>query len=76
VDAAGLDALLERGSAFPVAIYLDGADEAAKSEALDRLKERWSERQPEAPPTVLRAAEAGIERRAPRSSNRRRSSWS
>jgi DNA polymerase III delta subunit len=62
VDAAGLDALLERAAELPVAIYLDGADEAAKAEALDRLKESWNGRQPGAPPTVLRAAEAGVER--------------
>jgi DNA polymerase III delta subunit len=61
-DAAGFDAWLERGGPLPRALYLSGADEAAKAEALSRFKETWAVAYPEVAPTVLRAGEAGLDR--------------
>jgi DNA polymerase III delta subunit len=61
LDAAGFDAWLGGAEPLPRALYLGGADEAAKAEALARLRERWAAVYPDIPPTVLRAGEAGIE---------------
>jgi DNA polymerase III delta subunit len=41
-------------------LYLGGRDEAAKAEALERLKQRWDQLNPGIAPTVHRAAEAGV----------------
>jgi DNA polymerase-3 subunit delta len=61
LDAAGFDAWLGGDEPLPRALYLAGADEAAKAEALTGLKERWAAAYPGVPPTVLRAGEAGVE---------------
>lgn len=62
LDAAGFDAWLAGEEPLPRALYLAGADEAAKTEALAGLKERWAAAYPGVAPTVLRAGEAGVER--------------
>jgi DNA polymerase III delta subunit len=56
---ASCAAWLERAADSPGTTYLQGHDEALKSEILTALKEAWLAAVPDAPPTVLRAGEAG-----------------
>jgi DNA polymerase III delta subunit len=51
-----------KGEPLPTSIYVSGGDEAAKTEVLAALKERWAEERPDAPPIVLRAGEVGVDR--------------
>jgi DNA polymerase III delta subunit len=62
LDPEGFDAWWSSGAPLPRSFYLSGSDEAAKAEALSLLRDRWAEGNPEVPPTVLRAGEAGVER--------------
>jgi DNA polymerase III delta subunit len=56
---ASCAAWLERAAESPGTTYLQGHDEALKAEILTALKEAWLAAVPDAPPTVLRAGEAG-----------------
>jgi DNA polymerase III delta subunit len=56
---AACEAWLARCAESPGTTYLQGQDEALKTEILTALKESWLAAVPDAPPTVLRAGEAG-----------------
>jgi DNA polymerase III delta subunit len=56
---AACAAWLDRAASSPGTTYLQGHDEALKAEILTALKEAWIAAVPDAPPTVLRAGEAG-----------------
>jgi DNA polymerase III delta subunit len=60
LGAAGFEKLLSRQGPLPATLYLGGRDEAAKAEALERLKQRWETDNPGIAPTVHRASEAGV----------------
>jgi DNA polymerase III delta subunit len=62
VGAGGFEKILSGKDPLPASLYLGGRDEAAKAEALDRIKERWKRDNPGVPPTVHRASEAGVAR--------------
>ena len=56
---AACAAWLANAAGSPGTTYLQGHDEALKAEILTALKEAWIAAVPDAPPTVLRAGEAG-----------------
>jgi DNA polymerase III delta subunit len=56
---AACEAWLARVAESPGTTYLQGQDEALKTEILTALKESWNASVPDAPPTVMRAGEAG-----------------
>jgi DNA polymerase III delta subunit len=62
MGVAGLEKILTGASPLPASLYLGGRDEAAKAEALERLKERWEINNPGIPPNVHRASESGVAR--------------
>jgi DNA polymerase III delta subunit len=62
MSVATFDAWFGRGEPLPASIYVSGGDEAAKTEVLAALKQRWAEERPDVPPVVLRAGEVGVDR--------------
>ena len=60
LDASAFERILAGKGEMPSTIYLAGRDEAAKKEAIERIKERWSQDQPSTQPIVHRASEAGV----------------